>query len=80
VVRSVRACDILELSLVPSISIWLFLCWCYVLRWICCLRCYSGCMSTPGKLEKYAWPRWFHILQPTWPRSSVGRALGSGPD
>jgi hypothetical protein len=22
------------------------------------LWCYSECISTPGKLEKYAWPRW----------------------
>jgi hypothetical protein len=29
-----------------------FLCWCYVLRWIWCLWCYSECISTPGKLEK----------------------------
>ena len=21
-------------------------------------NCYSECISTPGKLEKYAWPRW----------------------
>jgi hypothetical protein len=20
--------------------------------------CYSECISTPGRLEKYAWPRW----------------------
>jgi hypothetical protein len=38
-VRSVRVCDISELSLVPSISMQssnhdFFLCWCYVLRWM----------------------------------------------
>jgi hypothetical protein len=32
-----------------------FLCWCYVLRWIWCLWCYSECISTPGKLEKAIW-------------------------
>jgi hypothetical protein len=35
-----------------------FLCWCNVLRWIWCLWCYSECISTPGKLEKYAFPPW----------------------
>ena len=25
--------------------------WCYVLRWIWCLWCYSECASTPGKLK-----------------------------
>jgi hypothetical protein len=34
-----------------------FLCWRYVLRWKWCLWCFSECISTPGKLEKYAWPR-----------------------
>ena len=68
-VRSVRVCDISELSLVPSMSmqsivIWFFLCWCCVLRWIWCLWCYSECISTPGKLEKYAWPRWESNLRP----------------
>ena len=29
------------------------LCWCYVLRWIWCWWCYSECISTQGKLEKY---------------------------
>jgi hypothetical protein len=29
-------------------------CWCYVLRWIWCLWCYSECASTPGKLK--SWP------------------------
>jgi hypothetical protein len=62
-VRSVWVCDISELSLVPSISMQssnhdFFLCWFYVLRWIWCLWCYSECISTPGKLEKYVWPRW----------------------
>jgi hypothetical protein len=32
-----------------------FLCWCNVLRWIWCLWCYSECISTQGRLEKYAW-------------------------
>ena len=41
-----------------------FLCWCCVLRWIWCLWCYSECISTPGKLEKYAWPRWESNLRP----------------
>ena len=41
-----------------NLVIWFFLCWCYVLRWIWCLWCYSECISTPDKLEKYAWPRW----------------------
>jgi hypothetical protein len=49
VARSVRVCDISELSLVPSTSMQssnhdFFLCWCYVLRWIWCLWCYSECM------------------------------------
>ena len=43
--------------------------------------CYSECISTLGRLEKYAWPRWDSNLrplelEPTWRRSSVGRALG----
>jgi hypothetical protein len=40
--------------------IMIFLCWCYVLRWIWCLWCYSSgvYISTPGKLEKYACPPW----------------------
>ena len=25
---------------------------------------YSECMFTPGKLEKYAWPRWQSNLRP----------------
>jgi hypothetical protein len=32
--------------------------WCNVLRWIWCLWCYSECISTPGKLEKHAFPPW----------------------
>ena len=27
-------------------------------------NCYSECISTPGKLEKYAWPRWDLNLRP----------------
>ena len=27
-------------------------------------NCYSECISTPGKLEKYAWPRWDSNLRP----------------
>jgi hypothetical protein len=57
-----------------NIIVFFFMCWCYLLRWIWCLWCFSECISTPGKLEKYAWPQ-YHILEPTWPRSSVGRAL-----
>jgi hypothetical protein len=43
-----------------------FLCWCNVLRWIWCLWCYSECISTPDKLEKYSWiePTTFGILYP----------------
>jgi hypothetical protein len=26
--------------------------------------CYSDCISTPGRLEKYAWPRWESNLRP----------------
>jgi hypothetical protein len=26
-------------------------CWCYVIRWIWCLWCYSECASTPGNLK-----------------------------
>ena len=29
-----------------------------------CLLCYSECISTPDKLEKYAWPRWESNLRP----------------
>jgi hypothetical protein len=29
-----------------------------------CLWCYSVCISTPGKLEKYAWPRWESNIRP----------------
>jgi hypothetical protein len=36
-------------------------CW-YYQTW--CLWCYSECISTPGKLEKYAWPRWESNLRP----------------
>jgi hypothetical protein len=33
-------------------KIWHFCgCWCYVLRWIWSLWCYSECASTPGKLK-----------------------------
>jgi hypothetical protein len=63
--RSVRVFDISELSLVASISMQSnnhdLLCWCCVLRRIWCWWCYSDvsdCVSTPGKLQKYAWPRW----------------------
>ena len=28
--------------------------WCYVLRWMRCLLCYSECASTPGKLKSPA--------------------------
>jgi hypothetical protein len=31
---------------------------CFLELVTCCLWCYSKCISTPGKLEKYAWPRW----------------------
>ena len=51
----------------------IFLCWCNVLRWIWCLWCYSECVSTPEELDSV--PK-YHILEPTRPRSSVGRALG----
>jgi hypothetical protein len=43
---------------------WYLLCWCYVLRWIRCLWYYSECISTPGRLEKYACPRWESNLRP----------------
>jgi hypothetical protein len=52
-----------------SIISWFFLCWCNVLRWIWCLWCYSECISTPGKLEKYAWSRW----------ASIPKVVGSIP-
>jgi hypothetical protein len=29
-----------------------------------CLWCYSECISTPDKLEKYTWPRWESNLRP----------------
>jgi hypothetical protein len=29
-----------------------------------CLWCYSECISTPGRVEKYAWPRWESNLWP----------------
>ena len=41
-----------------------FFCVSNVLRWIWCLWCYSKCISTPGKLEKYAWLRWESNLRP----------------
>jgi hypothetical protein len=41
-----------------------FLYWCNVLRWTWCLWCYWECISTQGKLEKYALPRWESNLQP----------------
>ena len=28
------------------------------------VNCYSECISTPGKREKYAWPRWDSNLRP----------------
>jgi hypothetical protein len=31
-----------------------------------CLWCYSECISTPDKLEKYAWPRWETNLRPSY--------------
>jgi hypothetical protein len=55
--------DNLISSIIMSL-IMIFLCWCNVLRWIRCLWCYSECISTPGKLEKYAWPRWESNLRP----------------
>ena len=96
------------LILKTYLSITFFVCWCYVLRWIWCLWCYSVCASTPGKLKilpdhggnrtRDLWGHmlgilsrdlWDHIiskeldsvpkyhpLEATWPRSSVGRALG----
>jgi hypothetical protein len=47
------------------IIIMIFLCWCNVLRWIWCLWCSSECISTSGKLEKYAWPWWEMGIEPT---------------
>ena len=32
-------------------------------KWDVC-NCYSECISTPGKLEKHAWPRWDSNLRP----------------
>jgi hypothetical protein len=29
-----------------------------------CLWCYSECIATPGKLEKYVWARWESNLRP----------------
>jgi hypothetical protein len=63
--RSVWVFDISDLSLVPSISVLSnnhdLPCWCCVVRWIWCWWSYSDvsdCVSTQGKLQKYAWPRW----------------------
>ena len=44
-------------------------------NFIWCLWCYSECISTPGKLEKYAWPRWESNLRPLEYYSPVGRAV-----
>jgi hypothetical protein len=43
---------------------WFFCVGVMYFRWIWCLWCYSECISTPGKLEKYAWPRWESDLTP----------------
>jgi hypothetical protein len=45
-------------SSLATAKFWYLLCWCIVLRWIRCLWCYSECISTPGRLEKYTWPQW----------------------
>jgi hypothetical protein len=67
----------LELGLVPSISMYILIrydtlcvCWCYVLRWIWCLWCYSECASTPGKLKSLPddggnWTMWMHTQSNT---------------
>jgi hypothetical protein len=70
VVRSVRVCDISELSLVPSIPVQSsnhdFFCVgvTYSGEYDVCDVTLSVCISTPGKLEKYAWPRWEWNLRP----------------
>ena len=40
--------------------------WCFHKRkyYIWCLWCYSECISTSGKLEKYVCPRWESNLRP----------------
>jgi hypothetical protein len=49
---------LLQCSLVQWYLVTKLICrWCYVLRWIWCLWCYSECISSVY-LEKYAWPRW----------------------
>ena len=51
------------LYLIKNSCSW-FLCWCNVRRWIWCLWCYSECISTPGKPDKYPCPRWESNLRP----------------
>ena len=66
-VRSVRVLDISELSL-SSFDI-IYLVPSFLRSFLCVGVMYSGeydvcdvtlsaCISTPGKLEKYVWPRW----------------------
>ena len=57
-VKSVREFDISELNLAPSISVCFYFiimifCGVHVLRCRMCLWCYSGCISTPGKLKNH---------------------------
>ena len=59
-VRTVRVCDISELSLVPSISV-------HIYAFICSMPFISQELDSVPK---------YRILEPSWPRSSVGRALG----
>jgi hypothetical protein len=81
VVKSVRDISELSLYIVPSISIysiiWLFcVCWCYVLRWIWCLWCYSECASTPGQANFSACPVWMHTQSNI--TNIIGRVVEKG--
>jgi hypothetical protein len=58
---------------------WFFLCWCNILRWIWCLRCYSECISTLGKLEKYACPQQESNLRPNFTTDCIRIRIFSWP-
>jgi hypothetical protein len=51
----------------------------YILRWIWRLWCYSECISTPGKLEKYAWPRWESNLRLSFTTDCIRIRIFSWP-
>jgi hypothetical protein len=67
--------SILDFSTYMSV---ICVCWCYVLRWIRCLWCYSSwvCIHT-GQAEKFAWPEvaWPNVAKQTFQLARCGCTL-----